>query len=59
MAAKLRSTSAPVVAHEEMLMRMAGCPCQTVGPRCGHTFAHPNGRTMVNPIRQPKIFVER
>ena len=32
MAARLRSTSASVVAQEETLMRIAVCPCQTVGP---------------------------
>ena len=32
MAARLRSTSSSVVAHEETLMRIAVRPCQTVGP---------------------------
>jgi len=32
MAAALRSTSASVVAHEQTLIRIAVCPCQTVPP---------------------------
>src|ERR1700675_319260 len=31
-AARLRSTSASVVAHDDTLMRIAVCPCQTVPP---------------------------
>ena len=31
-AARLRSTSSSVVLQFETLMRMAVCPCQTVGP---------------------------
>lgn len=32
MAARLRSTSSSVVAHDDTLMRMAVCPCHTVPP---------------------------
>jgi hypothetical protein len=31
-AARLRSTSSSVVAHDDTLMRMAVCPCHTVPP---------------------------